>query len=49
MSSTAIYHWPTARTPTPPHRFGSAHASGFNAGFADGSVQTMEYELDAEV
>lgn len=27
-------------------RFGSAHASGFNAGMADGSVRTVEYDID---
>lgn len=29
--------------------FGSAHSSGWNAVFCDGSVHSMSYELDAEV
>jgi prepilin-type N-terminal cleavage/methylation domain-containing protein len=30
-------------------RFGSSHASGFNAGLADGSVQSIRYEIDPTV
>jgi prepilin-type processing-associated H-X9-DG protein len=30
-------------------RFGSAHASGINSGFADGSVRSINYTVDLEV
>ncbi|HEX6961514.1 MAG TPA: DUF1559 domain-containing protein [Lacipirellula sp.] len=30
-------------------RFGAAHASGMNAGFADASVQSINYEIDLEI
>jgi prepilin-type N-terminal cleavage/methylation domain-containing protein len=30
-------------------RFGSAHSSGFNAGFADASVQFLSYDIDQEI
>jgi prepilin-type processing-associated H-X9-DG protein len=30
-------------------RFGSAHSSGMNAGFADASVQFLSYDIDQEV
>jgi prepilin-type N-terminal cleavage/methylation domain-containing protein len=30
-------------------RFGSAHSSGMNAGFADASVQFLNYDIDQEV
>ncbi len=31
------------------YRFGSAHAGGMNAGFADASVRTVSYEIDPEL
>jgi prepilin-type N-terminal cleavage/methylation domain-containing protein len=31
------------------YRFGSAHSSGFNAGFADASVQFLSYDIDIEL
>lgn len=31
------------------YRFGSAHASGMNAGYADGSTHFLNYEIDAMV
>jgi prepilin-type N-terminal cleavage/methylation domain-containing protein/prepilin-type processing-associated H-X9-DG protein len=31
------------------YRFGSAHASGMNVGFADGSGQFLQYEIDQEL
>ncbi len=31
------------------YRFGSAHAGGMNAAFADASVRTIEYEIDQEL
>ena len=31
------------------HRFGSVHASGFNATYVDGSSHTLNYDIDAEV
>jgi prepilin-type processing-associated H-X9-DG protein len=30
-------------------RFGSAHPDGWNAAFCDGSVQTMDFEIDRRV
>jgi hypothetical protein len=30
-------------------RFGSAHSSGFNTGFADASVQFLNYDIDQEI
>jgi prepilin-type N-terminal cleavage/methylation domain-containing protein len=30
-------------------RFGSAHSSGFNAGFADASVQFLNYDINQEI
>jgi prepilin-type N-terminal cleavage/methylation domain-containing protein/prepilin-type processing-associated H-X9-DG protein len=30
-------------------RFGSAHSSGFNVGFADASVQWLNYDIDQEI
>ena len=32
-----------------PYEFGSAHAAGINAGFADASVRTLNYDIDIEV
>jgi hypothetical protein len=32
-----------------PYEFGSAHAAGLNAGFADASVHAIRYEIDVEV
>jgi prepilin-type N-terminal cleavage/methylation domain-containing protein/prepilin-type processing-associated H-X9-DG protein len=31
------------------HRFGSTHAGGLNAAYADGSVHTVNYDIEAEV
>ena len=31
------------------HRFGSAHAAGFNAAFCDGRVRFLDYDLDPDV
>lgn len=31
------------------YRFGAAHAGGMNAGFADGSVHTLSYDIDLEL
>lgn len=31
------------------YQFGSAHAAGMNAGFADASVRALNYEIDVEV
>lgn len=31
------------------YQFGSAHAAGMNAGFADASVRTLQYDVDVEV
>jgi prepilin-type N-terminal cleavage/methylation domain-containing protein len=31
------------------YQFGSAHAAGMNAGFADASVRTLQYDIDIEV
>ncbi len=31
------------------YRFGSAHSSGMNAGFADGSVHAISYDIDLEM
>jgi hypothetical protein len=28
---------------------GSAHPGGFNCGYADGAVQTLDYNIDLEV
>ena len=33
----------------PGFRFGSAHSSGINAGFADASVQFLNYDIDQEI
>jgi hypothetical protein len=32
-----------------PYSFGGAHPTGMNAGFADASVRTVNYEIDVEV
>ena len=31
------------------YKFGSAHAAGMNAGFADSSVRTLNYDIDLEL
>ncbi len=31
------------------HRFGSVHVTGFHGGYADGSVHTVNYDIDPEV
>jgi prepilin-type N-terminal cleavage/methylation domain-containing protein len=32
-----------------PYQFGSAHASGINAGFADASVRSINYDIDIQI
>jgi prepilin-type N-terminal cleavage/methylation domain-containing protein len=39
---------PATETRVAGYRFGSAHSSGMNAGFADASVQFLSYDIDQE-
>ena len=44
-------YWPRQDTPglEQDHPFGSAHTSGFNMAFCDGSVPTMSYSINGEI
>ena len=54
LATGSTYHTPTRDTNelSPPHtqlywRFGSAHATGFQGVFVDGSVRTIRYGVNA--
>ncbi len=54
LRSSICYFQPDGPTPTAAasvagYRFGSAHTSGMNAGYADGSSHFLGYEIDQEL